>query len=61
MRRKFIVEISARQIFAASLGNAAKDRPAARTVLPRHEPQPGGKIATGLESLTAADRRHHCG
>ena len=42
------------QILAAALGNAAKDRPAARTVLSRHEPQPAGKIATTLESLTAA-------
>ena len=49
------------QIFAASLGNAAKDRSTAGTVLSRHEPQPGGKIATALESLTAADRCHRRG
>src|SRR5262252_5511855 len=45
IRRTFAAWISSvRRYFAAALGNTAKDRPAARTILSRHEPQPGGKI-----------------
>src|SRR5215468_12571039 len=58
IRRTFAAWISSvRKYLLPRLGNAAKNRPAARTVLSPHEPQPGGKIATALESLTAADRR----
>src|SRR5262252_4121633 len=49
------------QILAAALGDAAEDRPPARAVLSRHEPEPGGKIAPALKSLSPGDRGHDTG
>jgi len=49
------------QILAAPLGDAAEDRPPAGAVLSRHEPEPGGKIAPALKSLSPADRGHDTG
>ena len=46
------------QVFAAAFRHASEDRLAAGTVLPRYEPNPGGEVATAIESLACAGRRH---
>src|SRR5580704_7364537 len=49
------------QVFAAPLGDTAKDRAPAGAVLSRHEAEPSAKVAPTVKGLAGADRGDKAG